>query len=143
MKAVRHTGIVVSDIGRALHFYRDLIGLKIIKDVVESGQYIDNMLAFPKVKVRTIKMLADNGSMLELLVFSSPLPKVKEKRSFYGIGISHVAFTVENLETEYVRLKEGGVVFNTPPQLSPDGCAKVTFCRDSDGNLIELVEERK
>ena len=41
----------------------------------------------------------------------------------------------------YNRLVEAGVYFNSPPQLSPDGFAKVTFCKDPDGSLIELVEE--
>ncbi|MBI3088771.1 MAG: VOC family protein, partial [Candidatus Colwellbacteria bacterium] len=56
------------------------------------------------------------------------------------IGCTHVAFTVANLDKEYKRLTEAGIVFNSPPQLPPDGYAKVAFCKDPDGTLIELVE---
>ena len=40
MKAIRHTGIVVSDMKKALHFYRDLLGLKEVKRMDETGNYI-------------------------------------------------------------------------------------------------------
>ena len=39
---IRHTGIVVSDMEKSLKFYRDLLGFKIRKDMVESGDYINN-----------------------------------------------------------------------------------------------------
>jgi len=57
------------------------------------------------------------------------------------LGASHVAFTVENVEKEYRKLQEQGVVFTCEPQVSPDGKAKVTFCVDPDGVPIELVQE--
>jgi len=34
MKAIRHFGIVVSDIEKSLHFYRDLLGLNIKIDAL-------------------------------------------------------------------------------------------------------------
>ncbi len=55
-------------------------------------------------------------------------------------GFTLIAFTVDDLDREYERLRAAGVAFNARPQTSPDGYAKVTFCRDPEGNLIELVE---
>ena len=37
-------------------------------------------------------------------------------------------------------LLKNNVKFTAPPQLTPDGYAKVTFCEDPDGTPIELVE---
>lgn len=140
MKAIRHTGIVVSDLERSLHFYRDLLGLKIQKEMDESGKYIDNISALKNVAVKTIKMSADDSSLIELLYYESH-PRKPINRDICDIGYSHVSFTVENLDDEYRRLKEKGIRFNSPPQYSPDDYAKVAFCRDPDGNFIELVEE--
>ena len=58
-----------------------------------------------------------------------------------AIGPTHVAFTVSDLDQLFARLTEQSVRFNAPPQLAPDGKAKVTFCFDPDGTPIELVEE--
>ncbi len=143
VKAVRHTGIVVSNLEKALHFYRDLLGLKIVKDADESGDYIDNMLSLKNVRVRTIKMTAEDGNLIELLYFQSHSCEAKKDRQFYEIGVSHVAFTVEDIEAIYHKLKEEGIFFNAVPQYSPDGYAKVTFCKDPDDNSVELVEVLK
>lgn len=141
MKAVRHFGIVVSDMERSLRFYRDLLGLKVVRVMDESGEYIDNMLSLQNVRVATVKMSANSGStLIELLEFNSRPRETPEKREVYSIGPSHVAFTVDDLDVVYRRLSQAGVRFNAPPQLSPDGYAKVTFCQDPDGTLVELVE---
>ena len=52
----------------------------------------------------------------------------------------HVAFTVEDIEGAYRRLSAAGIHFHAPPQLAPDGGAKVTYCRDPEGTIIELVQ---
>ena len=46
-----------------------------------------------------------------------------------------------SLEDTYKKLGSAGVLFTSPPQISPNGFAKVAFCADPDGTLIELVEE--
>jgi len=143
MKAIRHIGIVVSDLQPVLHFYRDLLGLKVVKKRNEYGKYIDKISSLKNVKVTTIKLCTENGSLVELLYYHTPPKKVIAKKEIYKIGFSHIAFTVENLDTEYKRLLKAGVQFNSTPQISPDGYAKVTFCRDPEGNFIELVEVLK
>lgn len=140
---IRHTGIVVSNLEAALHFYTDLLGFKVVKQLNESGGYIDNISALKDVKVTTVKIAAPDGNLIELLHYNSHPRAPKEERKLCTIGVSHIALTVEDLEQEYNRLTMAGIIFNAPPQLSPDGYAKVTFCKDPDGNLIELVEVLK
>ena len=139
IKEVRHIGIVVNNIENSLKFYRDLLGLKIIKDMDEQGVYIDNMLSLDNVQVRTVKLSAGTGNtLIELLDFKSH--NDNEVRNFYTIGASHIALTVDNLEDLYKHLSANNIKFNAPPQKSPDGIVKVTFCNDPDGTPIELVE---
>jgi len=141
VRGVRHFGIVVSDLERSLRFYRDLLGLKVVKVMDESGEYIDNMLSLQNVRVTTVKMSADSGSTLvELLEFRSHPRQPCGDREICSVGPSHVAFAVDDLDAVYRRLSQAGVCFTAPPQLSPDGHAKVTFCQDPDGTPVELVE---
>ena len=67
----------------------------------------------------------------------------QKRREICDIGISHISCTVDDLNMEYERLKNKGIEFNSAPQLTPDGYAKVTFCKAPEGTLIELVEELK
>ena len=116
-----------------------MLGLKIVRDMNEKGDYLDNMLSLKDANVRTVKLgLSNQNTLVELLEFHSHADK--EIRNFYTIGASHIAFTVENIEKLYEKLSNENIKFNAPPQKSPDGLVKVTFCKDPDGTPIELVE---
>lgn len=91
------------------------------------------------VKVTTVKLTSTSRQMIELLKHH-PHPAEQKTREICEMRISHIAFTVDDLNIEYKRLKSKGIQFNSPPQLSPDGYAKVTFYRVPERTLIELVE---
>ena len=139
IKDVRHMGIVVSDMEKSLKFYRDLLGLKVKSLVDEEGEFLDNMLAHENVKNKVAKLYAKNGNALVELIDSKSYGNKKD-RDFFTIGASHFALTVDDLDETYDYLIKNGVKFTAPPQQSPDGFAKVTFCEDPHGTLIELVE---
>ena len=105
----------------------------------ESSDYIDTVLSLSDTSVRTVKMEADDNNLIELLNFDSHKEKLGSK-VITEIGCSHVAFTVENVDDIYKKLRGCGVLFNSIPTPSPDGYAKVAFCKDPDGTFIELVE---
>ena len=138
---IRHTGIVVSDIDKSLHFYNELLGFKIVKDMREAGPFVDKILGLSGVSVRTIKMDA-GGSLIELLCFKSH-PMGQQLNNITSLGCTHIALTVDNLDDCFKMLKEANTFFVSEPQVSPDGNAKVVFCKDPDGTFIELVEELK
>ena len=140
VKNIRHTGIVVTDMERSLKFYRDLMGLKSVIDFTEEGEYIDTISGLTGVSLRMVKLVAEDGGMIELLHYSShPQPERGENR-ICEIGPTHVAFTVEDVDKTYTEWSAKGVRFNSAPVMSPDGYAKVAFCQDPDGTFLEIVE---
>lgn len=142
MKNIRHFGIVVENLEQSLHFYRDLLGLEIKRDMQEEGKFIDTILGLKNVRVHTVKMISQNGdTLVELLEYASHKGKKRESYQMFDLGASHSAFTVGNVDEEYKRLKKQGIAFTCEPQVSPDGKAKVTFCFDPDGVPVELVQE--
>lgn len=138
---IRHTGLVVADLGGALYFWRDLLGFKVEKQMDESGAHIDAMMGLKDVCVTTVKLKAPEGGMIELLHFHSHPDQVKWNGTPYSTGLTHVAMTVSNLDDSYKKLSNAGVIFNAPPQYSPDGAVKVIYCKGHEGVLLELVEE--
>lgn len=143
MNCIRHLGVTVSDLDKALEFYVDLLGFRVHKMADESGECIDNFSSLKDVAVTTVKMYDNNDNMLELLHYKShPEPADKNRtRPITEIGCSHFALTVDDLDSLYDSLSGEGIEFNYPVQVSPDGNVKVAFCRDPDGTLIEMVEE--
>ena len=140
IKEVRHVGITVTNMKKSLEFYQNILGLKIQREMNESGKHIDNMLSMENVLVNTIKMcINDETTLIELLEFKSH-PQKSNNSNISTIGTSHFALTVDNLDNIYKKLIENNIKFNSTPQFSPDGYAKVSFCYDPDGTLIELVQ---
>ena len=140
INGTRHFGIVVRNLETSIAFYEDL-GLKITKQMDESGEHIDKMLSLNDVNVTTVKMSApETDTLIELLHYKNPIPKEIE-RKINDLGPSHLAFTVNNLSENYKKLSQKGVKFFSEPQLSPDKTVLVVFCNDPDGIPIELVEQ--
>lgn len=144
MTRVRHVGIVVRDLEKSLLFYRDLLGLTVLRAMDEEGHFLDAILGMEKAKVRTVKLAnSADATQVELLAFENPATEMAGAPSLVRVGPTHVAFTVDNLDQLYRRMTAAGTPFTTEPRVSPDGYAKVTFCRDPDGTALELVEVLK
>ena len=143
MFKLRHVGITVTDMKKSLKLYKDYFGFEVVWDEIEEGKFIDSLSDIKNIKVRTVKLKDSISGMIELLQYYSH-PGWKGENvinKITKIGCSHFAITVEDLDTVYKELVDMGLKFNSIPEVSPDGNAKVCFCRDFDGTLIELVEE--
>ena len=140
---IRHTGLVVANLQSALHFWCDVLGFRVVKQMDESGPHIDAMMGLMDVRVTTAKLVAPDERMIELLHFQSHPDRPAWEGTPYSTGLTHVAMTVTDLDASCERLKSEGVVFSAPPQLSPDGAVKVTYGKGPEGVLLELVEVLK
>ena len=143
MFKLRHVGITVTDMKKSLELYKDYFGFEVVWDEIEEGKFIDSLSDIKNIKVRTVKLKDSISGMIELLQYYSHPGWRSENviNKITKIGCSHFAITVEDLDTVYKELVDMGLKFNSIPEVSPDGNAKVCFCRDFDGTLIELVEE--
>ena len=136
----RHVGITITDVEESLLFYRDTLGFEVVRIMNESGEHIDNFSNLQGVDVKTIKLKDKNNNMIELLKYYSH-PENANRDEITRIGCSHIALTVEDLDSLLNKIKTLGYTANCEPQFSPDGKVKLTFCRGPDGVLIEMVEE--
>ena len=141
IRNIRHTGIVVRNLDKAVSFYEGL-GFSVWKRKVETGPFIDQVVGLKNANIETAKLKSPSGSLLELLNYRShPMRKKINKQPSNQLGCSHIAITVINLEetTKYIQ-DAGGSIVNAPRN-SPDGTVCVAYCHDPEGVLIEVVEE--
>ncbi len=138
--AARHVGIVVSDMEAALGFYRDLLGLTLVRHLDEHGGYIDHLVGVKGARLDTYKLSAPGDSfVIELLQVVSH-PRGPIETTFPDVGASHVAFQVDDLDGLFERLRANGVEFLSAVQSSPYDPVKTVFCRDPSGTLVQFVE---
>jgi glyoxylase I family protein len=119
IRAIHHVSLLVSDTGRALTFYRDLLGLEVDGSRPE--------MDYPGAWLRM------DNAQIHLL----ELPDVLRgtERPKHGGRDRHVALSVTDMDELVAALDTAGVVYT----LSRSG-RRALFCRDPDGNAIELVE---
>lgn len=140
IKAIRHVGVVVSNLEKALSLWRDILGFTVIRQMEEAGAHVDAMMGLSGVRVTTVKLAAKDGSMVELLKFHSHPDKDAWTGTPFSTGITHIALTVGDMDKAVREMKNAGVRFPADPQLSPDGKVKVIYASAPDGLLLELVE---
>lgn len=138
--AIRHTGLVVANLEDALNFWCNQLGFTLSKRMEESGPHIDAMMGLKDVRLTTAKLAAPDGNLIELLHFHTHPDNPVWQGQPNSTGFTHIALTVNDLDAAFTTLSAVGVKFNAPPQLSPDGYAKVTYCKGPEGVLLELVE---
>jgi glyoxylase I family protein len=146
--AFAHVGITVSDMDRAVHFYRDVLGLKVVGDVTFAGEEADALTQEQGTQLRAVYLRSveePKGAPIELLHFISPVAEGKPYAGIKNPGITEVAFWVKDIEKSYTDLRAQGVQFYSSPQLFDlDGYkAKAVYFRDPDGTTLELIQRVK
>ncbi len=140
---IRHTGLVVKDLNKAVKFY-EALGFKISSRQVETGSFIDQVVGLEKVEVETAKFLAPCGGMLELLQYHShPIDAPLNKQVSQRLGCSHIALQVEDLSETLNTIDKVGGTTKSEPATTPDEKFTVVYCHDVEGNIIEIVKENK
>lgn len=140
INGVRHTGIVVNEIENALNFWVNLLGFKVTIDQIEEGEFIDKLLGLDNVLVRTVKIAAPDGSLIELLHFKSHKSLPRWDGNPYKTGLTHVALKVQNLNETVSKLEQNGYHKINEIQESPNGQVLVCYIKGYEGTLLELVE---
>lgn len=141
IRGIHHTAISTPDLDRAMRFYQDLIGMKVLsRGSWDKGwETGDRILGLKNTSAEWV-MLSAGNSNLELFQFVSPSGAPQdESRPANDHGISHLCFEVEDIDSLYERFVAAGVHFHCPPQDLQE-MGKVTYARDPDGNIVELIE---
>ena len=139
--ALRHIGIVVSDLEKALKLYQDYLGCELVGDYPGlTGPYHEKLVGINDIVMNVAIMCTKDDNRIELLEYKNCPGKKREPVLSNDIGASHFALTVENIDNLYNSRKNFGVSFISEPLLSPDGYVKVAYAVLMDECIVELVE---
>jgi len=137
----------VSDVDRALGFYRDLLGLGVIADQLLDAPEVAELLGLDSVRLRIADLDSGDGRTVELIQYLEPRGRRVEFESSDAAS-THIAFTVDNLAAVRDRLTSAGatIVSRRPITINePGGAFDGSIClyvRDPDGAILELVQRR-
>lgn len=133
MIRIDHIGIAVKHLSVSIPLFERLLNTPCYKtEVVESEQV--NTAFFKK-----------ENSKIELVEAYGPASVINDFIDKKGEGVHHIAFEVDDIESELKRLiSEGFVPINEQPKKGADN-KKICFLhpKNTNGILIELCEEIK
>jgi len=140
LQRLTHIGICVSDVERALRFYRDALGFRFEHDLEVQGEPSDTLLRLRDVALHALYLERD-GVRIELLHFARPPAPPARTRTIHEHGLTHLSFRVADLEATLAALRAAGerVLEETIIRI-PEFGAAACFIVDPDGQLIELVQ---
>ena len=140
---VYHTGFTVSDIERSIVFYRDVLGLKLIKRQTGTAPYLATVTGFAGVRLEAAFLQpAAGGSVLELLQYVSH-PASATDRATNRPGNAHLCFKIDDLRSACAELKRRGVtLISEPTEITAGAHAGgwAVYLRDPDGFTVELYQ---
>lgn len=144
MKVLHHAAVCTRDVERALHFYRDGLGLEVLMDHEFDGDW-PGLFRASGTRLRSV-LLGDAASpdagIVELVVLPSGLADTEDPRDEPAAGFFLLSFFVDDLELMLTRLADLG--FADPPRRievpGPRGPVAMATVRDPDGVLVELIE---
>ena len=131
MKArIDHIGIAVKDLGEALAFYRDALGLE-----VEAPEEV----ASQRVRAHFIPVGESALELLEATAEDSPIAWYLAKR---GPGLHHITLRVDDIRAALARLKEKGVrlIDETPREGAHGSLVAFIHPASAHGVLVELKQ---
>lgn len=140
---IDHIGIIVNDLASVKAFFLEM-GLKEVGEAEVQGEWVEQIIGLSNVK-ETVTMLEIPGgqTMLELVKFHRPLDEMGvQSVSANTLGIRHIAFAVEDIESIVSRLEEqGGELVGKIENYN--NTYKLCYIRGPEEIIIELAEKIK
>ncbi len=138
-----HSGFVVKDIEAMVAFYRDTLGLSVMREVDSVAPPEGDHTGIPGAR-RTLVFVGkpDGEHALELVHFIDP-PSPEGHLHRHQLGAAHICFNVTDLGELASELKEQGIRFVTDPIFHemPDGKRRgICYIQDPEGNYVELIQ---
>lgn len=140
-----HIGLTVSDIERSISFYRDLLGMTLVRRRPQvDNDYVALQTGYAGVvlSVASFKVAPDSAQSLELVQYlnhNGPAAETATNRA----GNSHLCLTVSDLRACYRDLQARGVRFKSEPVMitaGPNQGGLVVYFFDPDGYTLELFQ---
>jgi catechol 2,3-dioxygenase-like lactoylglutathione lyase family enzyme len=148
-RAMNHVAVSVTDMDRAVKWYKDIMGFTLIMGPVEiSTEPADTDIAKAASSIFGTKlkkmllchMSSANGVGFEIFQFVEPKAELrKDNFEYWKNGFFHICVTDPEIEKLAKRIaSSGGRQRSDIFELVPGSGHRICFCEDPFGNIIEI-----
>jgi len=126
LNRIHHVAIICTDYEKSKHFYTEILGLKIVREVYREER-----------KSYKLDLEVGNQYQIELFTFPDPPPRPSRPEA---AGLRHLAFEVDNIGAAVAHIKGFGVI-TEPIRVDEFTGKRFTFFADPDGLPVEFYEK--
>jgi len=126
LNRVHHIAIICTDYEKSKHFYTQILGLTILREVYREQR-------------DSYKLDLKVAGQYQVELFSFPAPAPRPSRP-EGAGLRHLAFEVDDMDEAVAHMVSHGVEVE-PIRVDEFTDKRYTFFADPDGLPIEFVEK--
>jgi catechol 2,3-dioxygenase-like lactoylglutathione lyase family enzyme len=139
---ILHPVITVSAMDTALTFYRDLLGMTVVRDYVHDPAHLSTLLRVEEPDVRAAILRARDGGEIELVEFRSPRGRARNEKAFADAGHTMVTIIVDDIDATVARITGAGFRAHGPvvEYPEPDGTPRVVYVFGPDDTPLTLLQ---
>lgn len=127
VRKLEHVGVMVKDLEKSIAFYREVIGLELAGTLTHTNGVIQlAFLSFPDAKETQVELIQG---------YNDQLPEEGK--------VHHLAFTVDDIEAEWKRLKQLDIPFIDDEITTLPNGSKYFFFYGPDREWIEFFQPVK
>ncbi|MCX8473253.1 MAG: VOC family protein [Sediminibacterium sp.] len=125
LNSFHHVAIICSDYNKSKHFYKEILGLKIIREIYRAERCSYKL-----------DVALSESFFIELFSFPNPPLRLSQPEA---VGLRHLAFGVNNIENFIEYLAKNQIICE-PLRIDEFTQKKFTFFNDPDNLPLELYE---
>jgi catechol 2,3-dioxygenase-like lactoylglutathione lyase family enzyme len=135
--AHHHVALRVADMERGVRFYEEALGARqLSKPFLLEGRFSEQIWAHARARVLISQLGFDEGA-IELFQFLEPA-RPTGALDQVDATLMHMAFRVDSVHEVVRRVEAAGGQALFP--VMPWGDVEFVYCRDPDGNVLELTQ---
>ena len=150
IERIDHVNLVVRNLPAMVEFYERAFELRTTKRATISGPWIETVTGYADVEADVAYLQADTNAGIELIQYRTPAGSRPDGLGEPNTkGIRHIAFRVRELDSVVEAAEQAGVELLSEIQTVADEQVdygsqrkRLVYCRDPEGNLLELCEYR-
>lgn len=139
IRGIHHVGIHCQDIQRMIAFYSEALGFEMVGEFDWANEEKLDTIVDLERSVAKGAMMKSGTCYIELFQYAEPAPRNTRALTAADKGYTHICIDTDNIEEDFPRLIAAGLQTGGR-QWVDMGHVRTLYCRDPEGNLIELQQ---
>jgi catechol 2,3-dioxygenase-like lactoylglutathione lyase family enzyme len=142
LQGFNHTGMIVTDLDRAIGFFRDLLGFEVISRAPRDPALIGRLTRLPAPRIE-IAYLQGPGHRVELIRYATDGIRNVDQPRVYDDGAAHIALDVDDIDAAVAAAAEHGVLpvgEIITIDAGPNKGRRVVYLQSAYGLSLEFIQ---